>query len=112
MARGEVWFADLGEPRNGHEQAGRRPVIIIQTDDLSPLSTVVIVPLTTKTRKGGLADTVLVPAKEAGQEHDSVALCAQIRALDRRKLKFKIGELTPGRLSEVERAVAFVTGLP
>ena len=49
-ARGEVWFADLGEPRNDHEQAGRRPVIILQADDLFPLSTVVIIPFTTKTK--------------------------------------------------------------
>jgi mRNA interferase MazF len=110
--RGEVWFADLGEPRNDHEQAGRRPAVILQTDDLSPLSTVVIVPFTTQMRRTGLAHTVLVPAKEAGLEHDSVALCHQIRALDRRKLKHKIGELGPERLSEIEVATAFVLGLP
>jgi mRNA-degrading endonuclease toxin of MazEF toxin-antitoxin module len=50
-ARGEVWFADLGEPRNDHEQAGRRLVVILQADDLSPLSTVVIIPFTAKTKK-------------------------------------------------------------
>ena len=59
-----------------------------------------------------MAHTVLVPAKEAGLVYDSVALCAQIRALDRRKLIYKIGELTSERLSDVERAVAFVLGLP
>src|ERR1039458_1475345 len=40
--RGEVWFVNLGLPKEDHEQAGRRPVVILQTDDLSPLSTVVI----------------------------------------------------------------------
>jgi mRNA-degrading endonuclease toxin of MazEF toxin-antitoxin module len=50
--RGEVWLADLGEPRDDHEQALRRPVIILQTDDLSPLSTVVIIPFTTTINKG------------------------------------------------------------
>jgi mRNA-degrading endonuclease toxin of MazEF toxin-antitoxin module len=39
-------------------------------------------------------------------------LCHQIRALDRRKLIHKIGELTPERLSEIELAAAFVLGLP
>jgi mRNA-degrading endonuclease toxin of MazEF toxin-antitoxin module len=71
-ARGEVWFADLGEPRNDHEQAGRRPVVILQADDLSPLSTVVIIPFTTKTRKAGLAHTVLVPAQ--GQDRNATQL--------------------------------------
>src|ERR1035441_3898487 len=60
----------------------------------------------------GLAHTVLVPAKEAGLERGSVALCHQIRALDRRKLKHKIGELAPEPLSEIELAAAFVMGLP
>jgi mRNA interferase MazF len=110
--RGELWFADLVEPGNDHEQAGRRPVAILQTDDLSPLSTVVIIPFATQLKTAGLAHTVLVPAKEAGQERDSVALCHQIRALDRRKLTHRIGKLYPERLSEIELAAAFVLGLP
>jgi mRNA-degrading endonuclease toxin of MazEF toxin-antitoxin module len=42
--RGEVWLVDLGQPKEDHEQAGRRPVIVFQTNYLSFLSTVVIVP--------------------------------------------------------------------
>ena len=49
--RGEVWFVDLGMPKDDHEQAGRRPVVILQTDDLSPLSTVVIIPFTTQLKR-------------------------------------------------------------
>jgi mRNA interferase MazF len=86
--------------------------VILQTDDLSPLSTVVIIPFTTQLRQAGLAHTVLAPAKEAGLERDSVALCHQIRALDRRKLKHRIGELMPERLSEIEVTAAFVMGIP
>lgn len=112
VKRGELWLVDLGEPKGDHEQVGRRPALVLQTDDLSPLSTVVIIPLTTQTKRAGFANTVLVPAREAGQDHDSVALCHQIRALDRRKLIRKIGQLTPERLSEVELAVLFVLGLP
>ena len=61
--RGEVWLVDLGQPKEDHEQAGRRPAIIFQTDDLSPLSTVVIIPLTTQSRRAGFANTVLIPAR-------------------------------------------------
>jgi mRNA interferase MazF len=110
--RGEVWLVDLGQSKEGHEQAGRRPAIILQTDDLSPLSTVVIIPLTTQSRRAGPANTVLIPAREASQDRDSVALCHQIRALDRRRLIHKIGELAPERLSEIELRVLFVLGLP
>src|SRR6266699_1842436 len=111
-SRGEVWMVELGLPKDDHEQAGRRPAVIFQTDDLSPLSTVVIIPLTTQSRRAGFANTVLIPAREAGQDRDSVALCHQIRALDRRKLIHKIGELAPERLSEIELSVVFVLGLP
>lgn len=110
--RGEVWFVDLGIPKEDHEQAGRRPVVILQTDELSPLSTVVIIPFTTRLKQSGLAHTVLVPAREAGLERDSVALCHQMRALDHRKLIHKMGTLAPERLSEIELAAAFVIGLP
>ena len=110
--RGEVWLVDLGQPKEDHEQAGRRPAVVLQTDDLSPLSTVVIIPLTTQLSRAGFANTVLIPAREAGQDRDLVALCHQFRALDRRKLIRKIGELDPERLSEIELAVLFVSGLP
>ena len=79
--RGEIWLVDLGQPKEDHGQAGRRPAIIFQTDDLSPLSTVVIIPLTKQSKRAGFANTVLIPAREAGQDRDSVALCHQIRAL-------------------------------
>jgi mRNA interferase MazF len=110
--RGEVWLIDLGQPKEDHEQVGRRPAVVFQTDDLSHLSTVVIIPLTTQSRQAVFANTVLIPAREAGQDRESVALCHQIRALDRRKLIHKIGELAPERLSEIELAVVFVLGLP
>ena len=110
--RGEVWLVNLGQPKEDHEQAGHRPALVLQTDDLAPLSTVVIVPLTTQLRRVGFANTVLISAREAGQDRDSIALCHQIRALDRRKLIHKIGELAPERLSEIEVAVLFVLGLP
>jgi mRNA interferase MazF len=109
--RGEVWLVELGRPREDHEQAGRRPAVIFQTDDLLHLSTVVVIPLTTQSRRAGFANTVLIPGREAGQDRDSV-LCHQVRALDRRKLVHKIGDLSPDRLSEIELAVVFVLGLP
>jgi mRNA interferase MazF len=47
MIRGEVWFASL-DPVRGSEQAGTRPVLILQADPLNAfLRTVVVVPFTT-----------------------------------------------------------------
>jgi mRNA interferase MazF len=113
VKRGELWLVDLGLPQHeDHGQAGRRPAVIFQTDDLSSLSTVVIIPLTTQLKGAGLANNVWIPAREAGQDHDSVALCHQIRAIDRRKLLHKIGEVPPKRMSEIESTVLFVLGIP
>jgi mRNA interferase MazF len=70
-----------------------------------------MVPLTTQLRQAPFAHAVLIPAMEAGQEHDSVAVCHQIRALDHRRLIRRIGELTPERQSEIEVTVMFVSRL-
>lgn len=110
--RGEVRLVDLGQLKGDHEQAGRGPAVIFQTDDLLPLSTVVVIPFTTQIRRAGVANTVWIPARDAGQNQDSVALCHQIRALDRRNLIHKIGELAPERVSELEASVLFVLGIP
>jgi mRNA interferase MazF len=110
--RGEVWLADLGPTTGSHLQLGRRPVIILQTDDLLPLNTVVVIPLTTELRRAEYQNNVLLFAGEAGQDSDCVAMCHHIRALDRHALVHKIGDLTPERLNEVEAAVLFVLALP
>lgn len=109
--RGEVWLVELGGPKGDHEQAGLRPAVILQTDHLTILSTIVIVPLTTQSKRAGFANTVWIAEMEAGLDRDSVALCHQIRALDRRKVIRKLGDLTPERLSEIEIAISFVLGL-
>ena len=110
--RGDVWLALLGPTRGDHEQLGSRPVLILQTDELLRLNTVLVIPLTTQLSRAEFPNNVLIPEGEAGQDHDSVARCDQIRALGRRRLIHKIGELAPERLSEVEFAVRFVLGLP
>src|SRR5713226_6361648 len=109
--RGEVWLVDLGDPR-GHEQAGPRPAIILQTDLLEHLNTIVVIPLSTKPNRVSSAANVLLLQGEAGLEQDSVAFCHQIRALDKRRLRNKIGELEPERISEIETAIAFLLHLP
>jgi mRNA interferase MazF len=110
--RGEIWLADLGPTRDDHELLGRRPVVVFQDDCLLRLNTVVVIPLTTQLGRADYRHNVLIPAGEADQDCDSVAQCHQLRAINRRKLIHKIGELTPERLTEVELSVMFVLGLP
>lgn len=110
VKRGEVWLADLN-PTRGSEQGGTRPVIIFQNDIVSRFSTTVItIPLTTNLRRGSLPTCLLVPNGEGGLAQDSVALCYQLRVLDRTRLQRKLGELTPETLTNLEGIVLLTLG--
>jgi mRNA interferase MazF len=111
MKRGDVYLADL-DPTKGSEQAGTRPVLVFQHDTLNKVTrTVVVIPFTKTLRMAHLPSCVLVPAGEGGLRYDSVALCHQIRALDKSGLLTCWGTLPSIRLAEIERVVAFTLGM-
>lgn len=111
MKRGDVFLADL-DPTKGSEQAGRRPVIIFQNSRLIPATlTVLIIPLTTNLRMQKLPTCVFVPADEGGLHQDSIALCHQMRALDKNGLVERWGALPGERMVEVERIVLRTLGV-
>jgi mRNA interferase MazF len=110
VKRGEVWLADLN-PTRGSEQGGTRPVIIFQNDIVSQFSTTVItIPLTTNLRRASLPTCLLIPSGEGGLAQDSVALCYQLRVLDRTRLQRKLGELMPETLTNLEGIVLLTLG--
>ena len=100
MKRGEVWWADLAEPR-GSEPGGRRPGGIVQDDLLnaSALHTVMAVPLTTNLKRARAAGNVMLSAVDSGLGRDSVAVVAHVLTLDREFLTELVGAL-PRRLVE------------
>lgn len=107
--RGDVWYADLGRP-TGHEEALKRPVVVVQVDALNHLSTVVVVPFT---KEGSPSATAIrVRMGDGGLKVDSLALVQHVRVLDRSKLLDKWGQLSPQAMNEVEVAPAFTLGLP
>lgn len=111
MKRGDVYLADL-DPTKGSEQAGRRPVLVFQDDRLIRATlTVVAIPFTTNLRMQDLPTCVLVPAGEGGLRQDSVAICHQIRALDKQGLIEYWGTLHPDRMAQVESAVLRTLGM-
>lgn len=110
MKRGEIWYADL-EPTKGYEQAGERPVIIIQHNLINKIApTVIVIPLTTNLKQATKKTCVALNTEETGLMADSVALCHQIRILDKRRLDRKVGELTEESLSKVENCLFFTLG--
>lgn len=111
VKRGEVWRANLS-PTQGTEQAGVRPVLIVQTDRANPHSPhTIIVPFTSRIRQKLLPSHVAVPAGEGGLTQDSVALCEQIRVMDHTRLISKLGELTAIRLQDVNTALRVILEL-
>jgi mRNA interferase MazF len=86
IKRGEIWLADLN-PIRGSEQAGMRPVLILQNNSINKFTrTFLAIPFTTNSRRASLPTCVPLPLGEGGLAEDSVALCHQLRALDKSRL--------------------------
>jgi mRNA interferase MazF len=99
--RGEVWFADLS-PTIGHEQAGRRPIIIVSVDgfNVGPAQLVIALPLTSNVRPG--ANRVQLQPPEGGLKVASAILCDQIRVLSQSRMLRRWGTVAPATLGAVE----------
>ena len=112
VERGEVWWADLGEP-DGAEPGYRRPVMIVQSDafNRSRLRTVIAVALMTNLRLVEAPGNVLVPAKAAGLPKDSVANVSQVITVDRDFLLERAGRIRGQLLKDIENGLRLILGL-
>jgi mRNA interferase MazF len=105
--RGEIYLADLN-PSRGSEQAGIRPVIIVQNNNINRFTrTVVVIPLTTNLRRAKIPGTIKIPAGEAGLTQESIALCYQIVVIDMQRLQKKLGILSAEYLQELKIAIQY-----
>jgi mRNA interferase MazF len=78
----------------GTEQAGVRPVLVVQIDRANTASPhTIIVPFTTRIQQALLPSHVLISAGIGGLTHDSVALCEQIRVIDKRRIIRVLGHI-------------------
>lgn len=111
IARGELYSADL-DPVVGSEQGGLRPVLIIQNDVGNRFSpTVIVLAITSQIQKARFPTHVHIPSGENGLTRDSVVLAEQIRTLDKRRLRERIGCLPPETMELVSRALCTSLGL-
>ena len=112
IQRGEVWWADLGEPA-GSEPGYRRPVVIVQSDafNRSRIDTTIVVVLTSNLGLLDAPGNVLVPRKESGLKKDSVANVSQLATLDRLALTERCGRLHGPLMAAVDDGLALVLGL-
>ena len=108
MQKGDVYLVDLN-PVVGSEQAGMRPVVIVQNAIFNKLTrTVVVVPFTTNLKRAKLPSAVLIPKDEGGLDRDSVALCHQVRVLDKSRLRDQLGTISAETLAKIDETLAFV----
>lgn len=108
--RGDVWLANLN-PTQGSEQAGIRPVIIFQNNLVSRFSTtVIVIPLTSNLRRAELPICLKISQGNGGLTQDSVALCFQMRVLDKGRLIRKLGELESKNIRDIENIVLLTLG--
>ena len=108
--RGEIYLADLS-PVIGSEQGGIRPVLVVQNDIGNHFSpTVVVVAITSKLSKAQIPTHVEISGGKFGLSEKSVVLCEQIRTIDKRRLKLKLGQLNAPFLTEIDRAIKISLG--
>ena len=111
VKRGDIYYADLS-PVVGSEQGGLRPVLIIQNDVGNKYSpTVIAAAITSRMDKTKLPTHIDIYADKVGLARDSVVLLEQIRTLDKRRLKEKMGHLDEDSMQQVNSAIAVSFGL-
>ena len=111
VKRGDIFYADLS-PVIGSEQGGLRPVLIIQNDVGNRYSpTVIAAAITSRMGKTRMPTHIDIHAERVGLAKDSVILLEQIRTLDKKRLKEKLGHLDDGMMNSVNSAIAVSFGL-
>ena len=111
IKRGDIYYADLS-PVVGSEQGGLRPVLIVQNDVGNKHSpTVIAAAITSRMSKAKLPTHIDVSASDVGLSKDSVILLEQIRTIDKKRLKEKMGHLDSQKMNDVNFAIQVSFGL-
>lgn len=106
LKRGDIYYADLS-PVVGSEQGGVRPVLIVQNDIGNKYSpTVIAAAITSQRDKAKLPTHIEVEAQQCGLAKNSVVLLEQIRTIDKKRLKEKMGKLDHESMNAVDRALS------
>ena len=111
IKRGDIYYADLS-PVVGSEQGGIRPVLIVQNDVGNKYSpTVIAAAITSQKYKTKLPTHIRVDAVDCGLQKDSIVLLEQVRTLDKKRLKERMGNLPTDEMNKVNRALSVSFGL-
>jgi mRNA interferase MazF len=111
VRQGDIYLADLSG-YVGSEQSGLRPAVVVQNDVGNRYSpTTIVVPLTSKQKPSLPTHTVLNP-DDCGVKQESIALCEQLRVIDKSRLKKKLGKIENiNKLQELNRSLMSILGV-
>lgn len=111
VKRGDIFYADLS-PVIGSEQGGVRPVLVVQNDIGNKYSpTIIIAAITSQINKAKLPTHVEIHAPEYGLPKDSVVLLEQIRTIDKKRLRERIGRFNDEMMDSVNQCLTISLGL-
>jgi mRNA interferase MazF len=111
IKRGDIFYADLS-PVIGSEQGGVRPVLVVQNDIGNKYSpTIIAAAITSQINKAKLPTHIEINAQDYGLQKDSVILLEQIRTIDKKRLREKIGHLDEELMEKVNEALSISFGL-
>ncbi|HHY24071.1 MAG TPA: type II toxin-antitoxin system PemK/MazF family toxin [Clostridiaceae bacterium] len=111
IRRGDIFYADLS-PVVGSEQGGIRPVLVVQNDIGNKFSpTIIVAAITSQINKAKLPTHIEINAQEYGLQKDSVILLEQVRTIDKKRIKEKIGHLDDKLMEQVNEALYISLGL-
>ena len=111
VKRGDIFYADLS-PVVGSEQGGVRPVLIVQNDTGNRHSpTVIAAAITSQTGKARLHNQISISPVNCGLPKESIILLEQVRTLDKRRLREKMGRVDENVMKQVDTAIAVSFGL-
>lgn len=111
VKRGEIYYADLS-PVVGSEQGGMRPVLIVQNDVGNRYSpTVIAAAITSQRDKNKLPTHIELEPANCGLTRESIVLLEQIRTLDKRRLKERMGQLDEKSMGKIDRALQVSFGI-
>ncbi len=107
----EIWVADLN-PRMGTEAGKIRPVIVVQTELLNEEHpSTIVCPITTNVKPDAEILRVHLKKPKFGLKEDCDIMIDQVRAIDKKRLVKKIGEVNIDIVDKVRENLKIVLDL-
>jgi mRNA interferase MazF len=112
IARGDLYWVDLGEAR-GSAPAKRRPVLVVQADpfNASRLATTLVAVVTANTALAAMPGNVFLPATATGLSRDSAVNVTALVTVDKGDLDDLIGQVPDYLMQDVDRGLRQVLGV-